>query len=34
MKYNQQIFECILNDDTGDYAIQAIVLALMKPEGW
>jgi hypothetical protein len=31
---NEEIFELILDSPDGDYIIQAIVLAAMKPAGW
>jgi hypothetical protein len=30
----EEIFEDILDCSDGDYAIQAVVLAAMKPGGW
>jgi len=31
---SEDIFELILEEETGDYAFQAQVLADMKPTGW
>jgi hypothetical protein len=31
---SEEMFETILYGSDGDYAIQALVLAAMKPAGW
>jgi hypothetical protein len=31
---SEEIFEFILDSPDGDYVVQAIVLAAMKPTGW
>jgi hypothetical protein len=33
-EYSKEIFETILNDETGDYIFKAQVLAAMRPLGW
>jgi hypothetical protein len=30
----EEMFECIFDSTDGDYAIQALILAAMKPAGW
>ena len=31
---NKKLFNAILNASDGNYIIQAIILAAVKPEGW
>jgi hypothetical protein len=31
---SEEMFRCIFNGADGDYAIQALILAAMKPSGW
>jgi len=33
-KIQENIFQAILNEETGDYVVKVIILSRMKPEGW